>query len=100
MGSREGGVKMTTIEIPLTSAVINGDCGTIELPLEDVLRALENCGQTATNWGKDHRCPVCKAECIALNVAYGQKAYLETPCCPICGTKLMRTIDEKESKRD
>lgn len=87
---------MMMIEIPIKSAEINGDRGTIRMPLEDVMRALENCGQVAALWGKDHKCPACKAECIALNVAYGQKAYLETPCCPICGTKLMRMIDEKE----
>lgn len=32
----------TMIEIPLTSAVINGDRGTIELLLEDVLEAVKN----------------------------------------------------------
>ena len=87
------------IEIALTSAVINGDRGTIELPVEDVLRAMESSGQIEANWGKDHRCPVCRAEAIALSASYSQKAYLETPCCPICGAWLMRVIDEKETDR-
>lgn len=33
---------MTMIEIPLKSAVISGDRGTIELPLGDVLEAVKN----------------------------------------------------------
>lgn len=90
---------MITIKIPLTSATIDGDKGTIELPMRDVLRAMENSGQITANWGKDHRCPVCEAECIALSVSYGLKAYLETPCCPICGARLMRGNNEKESNR-
>ena len=46
---REGGEGMITIEIALTSAVINGDRGTIELPVEDVMRALESSGRIAAN---------------------------------------------------
>ena len=87
------------IEIALTSAVINGDRGTIELPVEDVMQALESSGRIAANWDKDHRCPVCQAEAITMSVAYNLKAYLETPCCPICGARLMRAIDEEESDR-
>lgn len=90
---------MTTIKIPLSNATIDGDEKTIELPLEDVMRALESSGQIAANWSKDHRCPVCKAEAITLSASYGIRAHLETPCCPICGARLMRMINEKESDR-
>jgi len=90
---------MTTIKIPLSDVTIDGDEKTIELPLEDVMRALESSDRVTSIWGENHRCPACNAECIALCASYGQKAYLETPYCPICGTRLMRMINEKESAR-
>lgn len=86
---------MTMIEIPLKSAEINGDRGTIALPLKDVLAVLERGLTTDVVW-ENHTCPVCCSQCVTLEMPDGQKVYIETPRCPGCGVLLVRGNDAQK----
>lgn len=92
MGERE---RMITIKIPLTSATIDGDKGTIELPMNDVMAAIQETAEDEERFFWDeHRCSVCGRECVRLNIAIGQRVYIETPRCPHCGVLLMKAGEE------
>lgn len=86
---------MTMIEIPIKSAEINGDRGTISLPLKDVLKVLERGLTTEVVW-ENHTCPVCGSQCVTLEMPNGQKVYIETPRCTACGILLVRGNDAQE----
>ena len=82
---------MITIKIPLTSATIDGDKGTIELPMSDVVAAMKEIAEEEERFCWDeHRCSVCGRECMSLQLAAGQRVYIETPRCPHCGVLLMK----------
>ena len=86
---------MTTIEIPLTSAVINGDRGTISLPMSDVMAAMQETAEDEERFFWDeHRCSVCGKECVSMHLTTGQRVYIETPRCPHCGVLLMKNGEE------
>lgn len=86
---------MLKIKIPLTRATIDGDKETIELPMSDVMAAMQ---ETAENeelfFWDEHRCSVCGRECVNLHLTTGQRVYIETPRCPRCGALLMKSGEE------
>lgn len=86
---------MITIRIPLTSAKIDGDKGTIELPMSDVMAAMQEIEEEEERFFWDeHRCSVCGRECVSLHLMTGQRVYIETPRCPHCGVLLMKDGEE------
>lgn len=86
---------MIKIKIPLTSATIDGDKGTIELPMADVMAAMQETAEDEERFFWDeHRCAVCGRECVSMHLTTGQRVYIETPRCPHCGVLLMKDGEE------
>lgn len=86
---------MITVKVPLSDATIDGDKGTIELPMSNVMAAMQETAEDEELFFWDeHRCSVCGRECASLHLTTGQRVYIETPRCPHCGTLLMKSGEE------
>lgn len=86
---------MITIKVPLSDATIDGNKGTVEIPMSNVMAAMQ---ETAENeelfFWDEHHCSVCGRECVNLYLTTGQRVYIETPRCPHCGVLLMKSGEE------